>query len=117
MNSGMTRCGRYRATAMIIALLVVGLPVGFALAATVHIVSQKNRSFDQKAIEITAGDAVRFTNDDSFLHQIFISSPALSFDSEGQPPGEAIDVRFQRQGTYLVLCHIHPTMRLNVTVR
>jgi len=106
-----------RLAAMILLIALAGPLAGFALAAQIHTIVQRNRSFDEKSVDITVGDVVRFTNDDTFLHQIFISSPNLSVDTETQAPGSAIDVRFPNRGTYVVLCHIHPTMRLTVTVK
>jgi plastocyanin len=111
------RRARRRVVAMILAIAIVGPLAGFALAAEIHTIAQRNRSFDQKSVDIVVGDVVRFTNDDTFLHQIFIASPSLSVDTETQAPGSAIDVRFPKRGSYVVLCHIHPTMRLTVTVK
>ncbi len=80
-------------------------------------VAQKGRAFSTAALDIAAGDTVRFTNRDGFLHQLFIHSPALTFDSDEQRPGENVDVRFPVAGDYRVLCAIHPKMALAVHVR
>ena len=40
----------------------------------------------------------------------------MSFDSDEQPPGQAIEVNFPRVGTFPVRCHIHPKMLLVVHV-
>ena len=64
-----------------------------------------------------AGDVVRFTNDDEFLHQIFVTSGSFKFDSAEQPPGQTIEVTFPTPGTYAVRCHIHPKMLLSVLVK
>jgi plastocyanin len=34
-----------------------------------------------------------------------------------QPPGQAIDVPFDKAGKFKIRCHIHPSMKLNVTVQ
>ncbi len=111
------RHARRRVAATVTAIMLAGPLAGFALAAEIHTVAQRNRSFDEKSVEVAVGDVVRFTNDDSFLHQIFIASPSLNIDTETQAPGSVIDVRFPKRGTFVVLCHIHPTMRLMVTVK
>ena len=80
-------------------------------------VAQKGRAFSTSTLDITAGDTVRFTNEDGFLHQLFIHSPALTVDSDEQRPGENVDVRFPVPGDYRVLCAIHPRMALAVHVR
>ena len=58
-----------------------------------------------------------FNNEDDFIHQIYIQSPQLNFDSDEQPPGQIITVKFPSAGTYEVHCHIHPKMYLKVDVK
>ena len=41
----------------------------------------------------------------------------MSFDSDEQPPGQTIEVRFPVRGTFPVRCHIHPKMLLTVHVQ
>jgi len=109
------RCSRPRRhRAAIVA--AVALAASTAFAATLHTVSQKGRNFALRQIVITRGDSIRFTNDDEFLHQIYVDSKDMSFDSAEQPPGQAIDVSFPRAGTFAVRCHIHPKMLISVRV-
>jgi len=105
---------RRRCPFVIVAVLVAAVP---ALAATVHTVAQRGRAFAVAAITIARGDSIRFTNEDEFLHQIFVDSMQMAFDSDEQPPGQTIEVRFPQAGTFPVRCHIHPKMLLTVTVR
>jgi plastocyanin len=98
-------------------LFILGSAAGFAMAAEFHQISQIKRDFTLREVEIHRGDSLRFINEDAFLHQIYISSPSLTFDSAEQPPGQTIDVQFSAPGTYVVLCHIHPKMHLTVQVR
>ncbi len=92
-----------------VALFAIGLP-----AATV---SQKSRLFAPTELTIPTHGTVRLTNDDPFLHQIYVSSPTFSFDSDGQSPGQSIDVVFPTSGDFKVLCSIHQKMSLLVHVR
>ena len=85
-------------------------------AAAVHRVAQKGRAFSAGQITIARSDTVLFTNDDEFLHQIYVDSRNMSFDSDEQPPGQTIEVNFPRSGTFPVRCHIHPKMLLVVHV-
>ena len=98
--------------------LAIAVPLPLA-AEAVHVleVVQKGRSFSVPELDIVAGDTVRFTNEDSFLHQIFVHSPAFNIDSDEQRPGENVDVRFLVAGEFQVLCAIHPKMVLSVRVR
>jgi plastocyanin len=111
-RSGNPRLFRYR-WAVIAAL---ALAASTAFAATVHTVAQKGRNFSLSQIAIARGDTIRFTNEDDFLHQIYVDSNDIVFDSAEQRPGQAIDVKFPLAGTFPVRCHIHPKMLLQVTV-
>jgi plastocyanin len=86
-------------------------------AADVAIVTQKGRSFSLSALEIVRGGVVRFNNDDKFVHQIYVDSPAMSFESDEQPPGTSVSISFPKPGTFEVRCHIHPKMLLKVDAR
>ena len=97
------------------AILLAGASSLFA--AALHQVAQQNRSFSIGTIAIAAGDSITFSNNDEFLHQIYIDSSAMDFDSPEQPPGQTIVVKFPRSGTFPVRCHIHPKMLLVVHVR
>ena len=88
-----------------------------ALAGQNHTVIQKDRSFDVKELDIAAGDTVQFSNEDKFIHQIYVASGELSFDSAEQPPGEVISITFSNPGTYEIRCHIHPKMSLTVNAK
>ena len=87
------------------------------LASEVTMVVQRDRKFQTQAVDIAAGDTVRFTNEDPFIHQIYARSPSFSFSSDGQPKGEVLSVPFPVAGTFQVLCEIHPKMLLTVNVR
>ena len=100
-----------------IAGIVLALLVAVASAATGIHVLQRNRTFNFQEIAVAAGDVVHFDNDDDFIHQLYIDSPDFSFDSREIYPGHSIDVIFTKRGSYVVRCHIHPQMSLEVTVR
>ena len=111
-RSRLPRSRRYRT--LIVA--AVALAVSTASAATIHTVSQKGRNFTIREIAVARGDSIRFTNEDEFLHQIYVDSKDMSFDSAEQRPGQVIDVNFPQAGTFPVRCHIHPKMLLSVRV-
>jgi plastocyanin len=117
MIAALHRAAARRRQALLAAMLALCGFAGFAGAAQIHQIAQRNREFSQEEITIATGDTIRFTNEDEFLHQIFVSAPGFTFDSAEQPPGQVIEVRFPVPGTYTVLCHIHPKMHLTVRVR
>ena len=96
-------------------LLVAGAEL--AGAAATHRIVQKGRAFGVGEITIARGDTLLFTNEDEFLHQIYVASGGMTFDSNEQAPGQTIDVNFPSAGTFAVRCHIHPKMLLTVRVQ
>lgn len=80
-------------------------------------VVQDDRSFHPDIITITKGTVVHFENDDEFIHQIYVASPGMSFDSAEQEPGKTIDLQFPDAGSFEMRCHIHPKMHLLVIVK
>jgi len=89
-----------------------------ASASGVATVTQSHRMFQPQQIEVPRGGTIRFVNDDGeLLHHVYSTSPSFNFDSGEQVPGQAIEERFNVAGTFVVLCGIHPKMRLAVTVR
>ena len=96
--------------------LAFGAPWLRAGAAGIVTVIQAHRAFNVTDIHIKRGDTVSFTNDDAFNHQVFVKSPAFSFESAEQAPGEGVNMKFPVAGTFDVQCGIHPRMHLAVTV-
>lgn len=88
-----------------------------ALAADTVNISQRNRKFAPDVVEIERGTVLHIVNDDRVTHHVYVDAPAMKFDSGEQPMGTAVDLPFDRAGTFTVLCAIHPTMKLVVTVR
>ncbi|MDB5741195.1 MAG: hypothetical protein JWP16_2235 [Alphaproteobacteria bacterium] len=92
---------------------VLVLAAASAQAADLKIV-QKGRAFRPAEVAITPGQTLTFTNEDSFIHQIYVDG---LFDSNEKAPGENLNETFPKAGTFQVRCHIHPTMRMTVQVR
>ncbi len=95
---------------------ISGALTALALAVENYRVSQKNRAFSLNSLALSRGDVVQFANDDEFIHQIYVKSDDFNVDTEESSPGNTISVPFSVSGTFEVHCHIHPKMRLVVTV-
>ena len=96
----------------LVALLL--LPIAAYAADAGHTISQKGRAFHPTDVTINRGESLTFTNEDSFIHQIYVDG---LFDSEEKAPGENLNETFPGTGTFQVRCHIHPTMRMTVHVK
>ena len=81
-------------------------------------VMQKSRSFQPGAIELQQNQVLQIVNDDGqLMHHAYVDARDFKFDSGEQAPGTTVNIHFPTAGMYVVLCGIHPKMRLNVAVR
>lgn len=98
----------------LISLIILLLPATALAADPAHTIAQKGRTFRPSEVTINRGETLTFTNEDSFIHQIYVDG---QFDSEEKAPGENLNETFPTAGTFQVRCHIHPTMRMTVRVK
>lgn len=97
------------------AVMLAGLVAAPApVMADDHVIAQSGRTFHPGDVTIAKGDSLTFTNQDDFIHQVYVVD---LFDSEEKAPGEKLTETFPRTGTFEVRCHIHPKMRLVVHVK
>ena len=102
-------------TLNLIAIAAV-LACGSAFASQEHVVSQKDKAFSTKALDIKVGDKVAFRNDDGFSHNIFSLTDAMPFDLGTYGSGQMKTVTFSKAGKFEIECAIHPDMRMVVNV-
>ena len=100
---------------LILLFLFVCCPVFGADSA--HTIVQKGREFHPGEVTINRGESLTFTNNDEFIHQIYVQSDNFSFDTNEKAPGEDVTETFAVAGTFEVHCHIHPKMKLVVHVK
>ena len=79
-----------------------------------HVIAQSSRAFHPSEITINRGDSLTFTNQDDFIHQVYVSG---LFDTDEKAPGQKLTESFPQAGTFEVRCHIHPKMKLLVHVK
>jgi plastocyanin len=103
-----------RSLPLLILVVLSGLSVG-ALAANLTI-TQKGRVFSSDTVTIKKGEALTFLNDDTVPHNIISTSAGNEFNLGSQPPGASTDVTFKEVGDALVICAIHPRMKLTVKI-
>ena len=100
---------------VLISVIVLGLLIGAAIAAELE-VRQFDRTFLPERLNITRGSVVRFANDEQFTHHAFVETPQFAADTGDIPPGESRGIVFNKAGTFLVRCAIHPQMKMTVVV-
>jgi plastocyanin len=110
--------GKRRALLFVASLpFFMGTGAAIVAAADSPVVSQAHRRFIPAELTITTGTVVHFVNDDNVTHHVYVDSPEMQFDSGEEPVGKSVDVTFAKSGVFTVLCAIHPTMHLKVTVQ
>lgn len=90
--------------------------VTFAAAAAERSISQKGRAFSESDVTIKKGDKLLFVNDDSVTHNIMSNSPGNEFNSGAMAPGVSTPITFNDEGQIMVICAIHPRMKMTVNV-
>jgi len=89
-----------------------------AMAADKSVV-QAGQAFSETDISIPSGTHLKFLNQDDVKHNILVQAGDDDNDAKDmgiQAPGQTIDVPFDKAGKFMVRCHIHPSMKLSVTV-
>jgi plastocyanin len=102
-------------TRFLIPALAIGiLSAGAVFGDDAHTIVQQGRLFHPGEVTINHGEALTFTNNDEFIHQIYVAG---LFDSDERAPGQNLTESFPSVGTFEVRCHIHPKMKLVVHVK
>jgi plastocyanin len=103
-----------RSSALLALAISTGLSAG-ALAAN-QMIHQQGRVFSSENVTLKKGEALTFVNDDTVPHNIISTSKGNEFNLGSQLPGTSTDVTFKEAGDVLVICAIHPRMKLSVNV-
>ena len=80
-----------------------GSDVASGPVATTEVTTAKSYRFEPSAIEIQAGQAVTWTNEDNFTHTVRVDGQE---DHEVER-GERVSITFDRPGTYHYVCTLH----------
>ena len=101
------------------AALLAGAALGVpAVKAAETVIHQHNLHFSVSEIAIHVGDVLTFANDDQVIHNIGVrgGDEDETQDLGLQKPHVSVSHRFTQPGAFVVVCSIHPRMRLKVSV-
>jgi amicyanin len=93
------------------------LPAPAAQAATTHQVLMSGYAFSPRALTITAGDTVTWTNQDQAPHDVKTTSGPASIHSPMLSKGGSWSHTFTTPGTYGYVCTVHPNMTAQLIVQ
>lgn len=105
-----------RTGAVVIPLATVMGLNGAAAAAEVTVTMVGGR-FAPQALTVSAGDTIRFVNDDLVDHNVFVPTRDFAIDLGKQEPGKSATLLIGKAGRFEVECVIHPDMAMTVEVR
>jgi plastocyanin len=104
----------FRTALIAAASMVAAASIAYAAASPVF---QEDKKFSTDEVTISKGDTVTFTNKDEFTHNVYSTTPGMSFELKTQKPGDTSEVKFDRAGVAEVRCAIHPQMKMKVIVQ
>lgn len=106
-----------RAATVVSVAAVAAFACFAAFAEDANTIVQNGRAFHPVEITVNAGTTLNFSNQDEFIHQIYVDVENFGYDSAEQSPGQVFHIKFPNAGTFPVRCHIHPKMLLAVHVK
>lgn len=90
-----------------------GVVSAYAASKTI---SEKGKVFSEAEISVKKGETVNFLNDDNIVHNVMSTSAGNEFNVGAVKPGISTPVTFKNAGDVLVICAIHPSMKMHVKV-
>jgi plastocyanin len=81
-----------------------------------HSIAQRDERFHPNRVVLKRGQNLQVTNEDRFVHHVFVESTDMKYDSGEQRPGRVLTIPFDRPGEFVLECAIHLKMKLRVTV-
>lgn len=94
-----------------------GIQAHASVSNLAGIVIQKARSFGFQAVTLRAGRSIVLANEEATaVHHAYIEANGIRRDFGDQAPGSRTTMVFPERGDFLVLCGVHPKMKLAVHV-
>ena len=103
-------------TVMAAAFLTGAVTAAATAYAATHTITEKGKVFSVSEITVKKGDTLNFVNDDKIVHNVMSTTTGNEFNVGAVKPGIATPVTFKNVGDVLVICAIHPSMKLHVKV-
>jgi plastocyanin len=94
------------------ALLLLAGPAG----AAEYIVQMSGMNYSPAKLTAKVGDTIRFVNDDSNTHDVFVPTRGFGVDLGAQKAGASTELKLLRPGRFEVECVLHSHMTMLVEV-
>ena len=100
-----------------VAIAAVVLTAAIPASAAEHIVRMADAGYVPAQISGRVGDSLRFVNDDTMNHNVFVPTGGFGIDLGRQEPGDERTMTLGKPGTFEVECVFHGHMLLTVSVQ
>lgn len=79
-------------------------------------VVERGSAFEPRSVRLRKGQPLAIVNEDNLTHAVLVDDPRYKFSAGVQEPGQAVELTFEKAGTYTVGSSIRPGMALTVEV-
>jgi plastocyanin len=94
------------------AVLLLAWPAG----AADHVVQMSGANYSPARLMAKVGDTIRFVNDDSSTHDVFVPTRGFGVDLGAQKPEAITELKLLKTGRFEVECVLHSHMNMLVEV-
>lgn len=114
----LTRLSRRRPVWMAVGIVQIALFGWAAIAIGDEMdILQIKQAFEPGSASVASGQTLNFVNSDDVNHNLQLVAPGgVKTDFGVEKPGETTKITFAAPGEYLVICGIHPRMKMKVQV-
>lgn len=101
---------------ILFAVVISTMAPGGLIAAETHTVTMAGMTYAPANLTARIGDTIRFVNDDTANHVVFVPTVGHAIDLGSQKPGEERAIALMKAGMFDVECANHDHMLLSVKV-
>ena len=101
---------------VLLAAIITAMAPDSPVAAEVHTVTMAGMAYTPPSLTARVGDTIRFVNDDTAEHVVFVPIAGYAVDLGAQEPGTEKTLPLMKAGTFEVECVNHDHMLLTVEV-
>ena len=100
-----------------VAVAAVALAAALPASAAEHLVRMADAGYVPAQITGRVGDTLRFVNEDTMNHNVFVPTAGFGIDLGRQEPGDERSMTLGKPGAFEVECVFHGDMLLTVSVQ
>lgn len=97
-------------------VFAAAIPAAAPASAAEHVVRMSGANYEPSEIDGRIGDTIRFINDDTVDHTVFVPTGGFGIDLGTQKPGDERTMTLGKVGTFETECVFHGHMLLTVSV-